>query len=62
MHLKSIISCTGVARKLRFEENSCPLKQSMDRCKLRTIGVWGEAPAANDFGAFFEKKGSFWCN
>ena len=53
MHLKSIISCTGVARKLRFEENSCPLKQSMDRCKLRTIGVWGEAPAANDFGAFF---------
>ena len=56
MHLKSIISCTGVARKLRFEEISCSFKQSMDRCKLQTSGVWGEAPAANDFGAFFEKR------
>ena len=28
------------------------LKQSMD-CKLRTSGVWGEAPAANDICAFF---------
>ena len=29
------------------------LKQALDLCKLRTSAVWGEVPAANDFGAFF---------
>ena len=29
------------------------IKQSMDCCKLRTSGVWGEASAANDVGAFW---------
>ena len=51
--IKSIILCTCVARKLVFKENSRPpLKHFMDRCN----GIWGEAPAANDFRAFFWKK------
>ena len=25
-------------------------------------GVWGRAPAANDFGAFYTEKWSLWCN
>ena len=55
MHLKSLTSCTGVAMELRVGENTRPpLKQSMGNGSVvGTSGVWGKAPTADDFGAFF---------
>ena len=55
-----ITSCNGVlsheVEVWRKSPPRPPLKRYMDRCMLRTSGVWGEAPASNDFGAFFYKK------
>ena len=62
MHLKSKPSCTGVARKLRLREYPCPSPQTIYRDLVETCGVWGEVPAADDFGAFFCIEESLWCN
>ena len=61
MHLKSKPSYTGVARKLRLREYSCPSPSSNNLAMdlVETCGVWGEAPAADDFGAFFVLKKVF---
>ena len=47
MHLKSIPSGSWGLAKIP----AALLKKSMDRCG--SSGVWGDAPAANDFGALF---------
>ena len=47
-----ITSCTGVTRKLRFGKSPRPSPQNDLWIAVGTSGVWGEAPAANDFGAF----------
>ena len=41
MHLKSITSCTGVAKKLRFGENPCSFPQTIygSRCGLVGSGA-----------------------